>query len=91
MSNRVGAGSACTVRLHVLGPMHHGYWSDGTPSPNKMTDVTENITLPQLHWRAVITDRLHNRMTVSYVYTTAGVATSKRAHQIGVLLIYCLL
>ena len=32
-------------------PMHHGYWSHGTP----ITHMTENITFPQLRWRAVIT------------------------------------
>ena len=34
------------------GPGHHGWWSYRTPL-NRQTDTIENITFPQLRWRAV--------------------------------------
>ena len=51
-------GETFTVRSPCLGnpvqwgPMLHGWWSHGTPL-DRQTDRTENITFPQLRWRAV--------------------------------------
>ena len=35
------------------GPIHHGWWSCGTPLHGQ-TDMTENITFPQIHWQVEI-------------------------------------
>ena len=45
-------GGPCTVRSHMCGgPRVMGH---GTPPTHEQTDMTENITFPQLRWRTVI-------------------------------------
>ena len=48
-------GGPCTVRSKwsKFVQVRSGQWSHGTRPLNRQTDTTENITFPQLRWRAV--------------------------------------
>ena len=100
LANRTGSGQGrsgpCTVRFkfnkfeHALGVgggyMVNAPWVIVTwnPLPNRMTDMTENTTVPQLRWRAVIISIVYP-LILNKKRSSLGLLSSCKS---GLILIY---